>query len=81
MKKLVECPNWKEYQGLNGWVMFCEAAAYNMKLTAGELEVKGCSDIKKKLYPKLMNFNIGDNLTVAAEIAETAETKRELVYN
>ena len=22
MKKMVDCPNWKEYQGLNGWLMF-----------------------------------------------------------
>lgn len=62
MKKLVSCPNWKEYQSLNGWVMFCSAGAYGKKLTAEEARSCGCTLVQKSKCKKLMEHNVGFGL-------------------
>jgi len=62
MKKMVDCPNWKEYQGLNGWIMFCSAGAYGRKLTVQEARICNCSELQKNRCKKLMENNVGFGL-------------------
>ncbi len=62
MKKLVECSNWKEYQGLNGWVMFCGAGAYGKKLTVEEARSCGCTESQRSKCKKIMENNVGFGL-------------------
>ena len=33
MEKMVKCHYWKEYQGLNGWTMFCSAGAFSKEFS------------------------------------------------
>lgn len=70
MKKMVDCPNWKEYQSLNGWVMFCSAGAYGKKLTVQDARSCGCSELQKSKCKKLMENNVGFGLV--PEICEEA---------
>ncbi len=62
MEKMVNCPNWKEYQGMNGWVMFCSAGAYGKKLTVQEARNCGCNEMQRQKCKKLMENNIGFGL-------------------
>lgn len=62
MKKLVDCPNWKEYQSLNGWVMFCSAGAYGRSLNVAEAKSCGCSKQQRHKCKKLMENNVGFGL-------------------
>ena len=62
MKKMVDCPNWKEYQGLNGWVMFCSAGAYGRKLTVQEARSCGCNFLQRSKCKKIMENTVGFGL-------------------
>ena len=70
MKKGVNCPNWNEYDGLNGAVMFCSAGAYGKKLTAGEAKSCGCMGLKRENCIIAMIANTGFGLApeVSAEV-------------
>ena len=59
MEKVVECRYWKEYQGLNGWVMFCSAGAFAMRLTREEAKSCGCTEAKRETCKKVMESYIG----------------------
>jgi hypothetical protein len=80
MKKVVNCPNWKEYQGLNGWLMFCSAGAFARKLSKQEAESCGCTEAQRAICLKIMTSNMGYGLVpeLAAE-KETALTVPEKV--
>lgn len=62
MKKSVDCVNWKEYHGLNGWVMFCSAGAYGKKLSMKEAEACGCNKNQRSKCKKIMENNVGFGL-------------------
>ncbi len=62
MKKMVDCPNWKEYHSLNGWVMFCSAGAYGKILSAAEAAGCGCTAEQKSKCKKIMENNVGFGL-------------------
>ncbi len=62
MEKMVNCPNWKEYQSLNGWVMFCGAGAYGRKLTVQEARSCGCSELQRAKCKRIMENNVGFGL-------------------
>lgn len=78
MKKMVDCVNWKEYQGLNGWVMFCSAGAYGKKLTVQEARSCGCNEEQKNRCKKIMENNIGFGLV--PEIFEEALVEERKSY-
>lgn len=71
MEKLVQCPHWKEYQGLNGWVMFCSAGAFAKQLTPKEAEQCGCTIEQRAACKKIMESNLGYGLI--PEIADVEE--------
>ncbi|HPU00866.1 MAG: hypothetical protein GX890_05810 [Firmicutes bacterium] len=62
MEKLVQCLHWKEYQGLNGWVMFCSAGAFAKRLTREEAERCGCTDAQRATCKRIMESNLGYGL-------------------
>ncbi len=62
MKKMVQCVHWKEYQGLNGWVMFCSAGAFAKQLTQEEAEQCGCTTEQRTICKKIMETNLGYGL-------------------
>lgn len=62
MKKVVNCSNWKEYQGLNGWLMFCSAGAFARKLTRQEAESCGCTAAQRATCLKIMESCMGYGL-------------------
>lgn len=67
---MVDCPNWKEYQGLNGWIMFCSAGAYGKTLTVQEARECGCDALQRGKCKKIMENNVGFGLV--PEIKEEA---------
>ncbi len=71
MKKMVDCPNWKEYQGLNGWLMFCSAGAFARKLTRQEAESCGCTAEQRAACFKIMQSSMGYGLV--PEVVEEKE--------
>jgi len=70
MEKLVNCQNWKEYQGMNGWVTFCSAGAYGRKLSVTEARSCGCTELQREKCKKIMENNVGFGLV--PEIYEEA---------
>jgi hypothetical protein len=62
VEKLVQCLHWKEYQGLNGWVMFCSAGAFAKQLTKKEAEQCGCTIEQRAACKKIMESNLGYGL-------------------
>jgi hypothetical protein len=62
MKKMVQCVHWKEYQGLNGWVMFCSAGAFARQLTREEAEQCGCTIEQRAICKQIMESNLGYGL-------------------
>jgi hypothetical protein len=62
VEKTVKCRYWKEYQGLNGWVMFCSAGAYAKKLTIAEAESLGCTAEQREICEKIMLGHAGFGL-------------------
>lgn len=78
MEKLVQCPHWKEYQGLNGWVMFCSAGAFAKKLTSKEAAACGCTVEQRAACKKIMECNLGYGLVPdIIEAGEKAASRRE----
>ena len=75
MEKLVQCKYWKEYLGLNGWVMFCSAGAYAKVFTREEAEEIGCSDRQRAACQKLMESNLGFGVVPTIKEAVTKEAK------
>lgn len=59
MEKMVKCYYWKEYQGLNGWVMFCSAGAFAKKFTKEYAEGLGCTVEQRARCKKIMESNLG----------------------
>lgn len=70
MEKMVNCLNWKEYQGMNGWIMFCSAGAYGRKLTVTEAQSCGCTELQREKCKNIMENNVGFGLV--PEIYEEA---------
>ncbi|HOA36348.1 MAG TPA: hypothetical protein PKV91_08685 [Bacillota bacterium] len=62
MEKLVQCLHWKEYQGLNGWVMFCSAGAFAKQLSKEEAKQCGCTIAQRATCKKIMESNLGYGL-------------------
>ena len=62
MENMVNCPNWKEYHGLNGWVMFCSAGAFAKTFTSECAEEIGCTEEQRAVCMKLMEQNLGYGL-------------------
>jgi len=82
MKKMVDCINWKEYHGLNGWMMFCSAGAYGKKLTEDEAAACGCTAIQRTRCKKIMENNVGFGLVpeiVREQMVEKKSSDREPV--
>jgi hypothetical protein len=77
MKKVMLCPNWNEYEGLNGTVMFCRAGAYGKKLTAAEAKNCGCTALKREACLKAMITNNGFGLV--PEVSTEVAVKKGLV--
>ena len=80
MEKKIDCCYWKEYQGLNGWIMFCSAGAYAKKFDRQYAEKIGCTEEKKPMY-KNMEMNIGYSLLpeiTSQEIKAVTPATREL---
>ncbi|HHT46452.1 MAG TPA: hypothetical protein GX004_04050 [Firmicutes bacterium] len=59
MEKLVKCHYWKEYQGLNGWTMFCSAGAFSKKFSKSFAEGLGCTEEQRAACKKIMETNMG----------------------
>lgn len=74
MEKMVQCPHWKEYQSLNGWVMFCNIGVYGHKLTDEEARKCGCTPLQREKCMQLMINNIGFGL-----LPEICKEKTETV--
>lgn len=77
MEKLVKCHYWKEYQGLNGWTMFCSAGAFAKKFTKSFAEGLGCTAEQRTLCQKIMEENLGYGLLPQIEVeAEKTAPKK-----
>lgn len=82
MKTRTACPNWNEYEGLNGAVMFCSAGAYGRKLSAVEAADCGCNEREKEKCLKAMITHNGYGLVPEIEkvaLVEGEKAERELV--
>ncbi len=75
MEKMVNCRYWKEYQGLNGWLMFCSAGAFAKKLSPQEAESCGCTADQRSKCQKAMESNLGYGLV--PEIVEPVTMKEK----
>lgn len=74
MEKVVQCQNWKEYQGLNGWVMFCSAGAFAKKLTIEEAKSCGCTAEQRANCKKIMESYLGYGLV--PEVIEESKPQK-----
>ena len=83
MKKLINCANWNEYDGLNGPAAFCSKAAYGKTLTAVEATSCGCTELKREACLKAMTAGSGFGLVpeISAEfpVAVTSNRRGELI--
>ncbi len=82
MKTMVNCPNWNDYEGLNGMVTFCSAGAYGKKLTAEEARNYGCTVLERENCLKMMVANGGFGLVpeiTAAVPTGTEKVERETI--
>lgn len=75
MKKLIDCQYWKEYQGMNGWLMFCSAGAFAKKFQKDEAKEIGCTAEQRAICKKTMDINMGYSLL--PEIVETGQMKEK----
>lgn len=71
MDNTVKCPHWREYQGLNGWVMFCSAGAFAQTFNKVEAEHIGCTVENRVTCKRIMELNLG--YALQPEIIEVAE--------
>ncbi len=78
MEKLVKCEYWKEYLGLNGWVMFCSAGAYAKVFSRDEAEKIGCTDQQRTMCQKIMESNLGFGVVPEIKETEIRETRESL---
>lgn len=62
MEKLVNCPYWKEYRGINGWMMFCSAGAFAKEFKRDYAEKIGCTAEQRTTCSKTMQLNMGYGL-------------------
>ena len=83
MKKMINCTNWNEYEGLNGLTAFCSKAAYGKSLTAVEATSCGCTELKRVECFKAMTASGGFGLVpeIIAElpVESAAARKVELI--
>lgn len=83
MKKLINCANWNEYDGLNGPAAFCSKAAYGKMLTAAEATSCGCTELRREACLKAMAAGSGFGLVpeIIAEfpVAVTSNRRGELI--
>lgn len=77
MDNTVKCPHWREYQGLNGWVMFCSAGAFAQTLVKAEAERIGCTEENRAKCRQIMELNLG--YALQPEIVEAAESAQESI--
>ena len=54
MDNTIKCPHWREYQGLNGWVMFCSAGAFAQTFVRPEAERIGCTEERRAKCRQIM---------------------------
>jgi len=62
VEKLVNCPYWKEYRGINGWMMFCSAGAFAKEFKQDYAENIGCTAEQRAICSKTMKLNMGYSL-------------------
>ncbi len=76
MKKLIACQYWKEYQGMNGWLMFCSAGAFGKKFRLAEAVGIGCTPEQRAVCKKTMEINMGYSLL--PEIVDLVQIKKKV---
>jgi len=76
MKKMIDCRYWKEYQGMNGWLMFCSAGAFAKEFHIDDAEEIGCTTEQRAICKKTMNINMGYSLL--PKIVDASQKKEEL---
>lgn len=83
MEKIIECRYWKEYQGLNGWTMFCSAGAFAKVFDKNYADEIGCTEEQRALCKKTMELNIGYSLLpkITTPEKETAKVKEKTPVN
>ena len=77
MDNTIKCPHWREYQGLNGWVMVCSAGAFAQTFVRPEAERIGCTEERRAKCRQIMELNLG--YALQPEIIERADTAEEAV--
>lgn len=75
MEKLVDCPYWKEYRGINGWTMFCSAGAFAKEFKQDYAEKIGCTAEQRATCSKTMKLNMGYGLIPKIVDEETITEK------
>lgn len=53
------CKFWQEYHSVNGWVCFCELAAYDRPCTERDLAAIGCTVHRRQECLRLMVAQVG----------------------
>lgn len=53
------CPYWNEYESIEGWVCYCEIAAYGKRPTWEELLIIGCTEQKREQCRRDMERMMG----------------------
>jgi len=78
MKKLINCTNWNESEGLNGTSAFCSKAAFGKTLTTNEATSCGCTELKRVACLKAMTACGGYGLVpeIIAEVPVEAASNR-----
>ena len=83
MKKLINCTNWNEYDGLNGTVAFCNKAAYGKAITTSEALSYGCTEHKRAACHKAMTvgggFGLVPEITAELPVAAASNIRGELI--
>jgi hypothetical protein len=62
VEKMVNCSYWKEYRGINGWIMFCSAGAFAKEFNQEYAEKLGCTAEQRTICNKTMKINMGYGL-------------------
>jgi len=78
VKKLIDCQYWKEYQGMNGWLMFCSAGAFAKKFEVDEAEKIGCTAEQRAVCKKTMEINMGYSLLPEIVEADASQKKEKV---
>lgn len=56
---MINCSYWKEYRGINGWIMFCSAGAFAKEFKREYAERLGCTAEQRAICCKTMRINMG----------------------